>query len=160
MSADSLSLPQAPGAGLRPAAESDCAALAALARSAHSHPWSERQYLDSVREGHQCWLLAAADGSALASCVLMPLPQAFEVLDVAVAPQCRRRGIARAVLQTLIARLPTDTESVLLEVRTGNTGARALYRSLGFREDGVRRNYYPAANGAREDAVLMTLSLG
>lgn len=159
MSTGAFSLSAAPGAQLRPAAECDCAALAALARSAHSHPWTERQYLDSIRAGHQCWLLTMPDGTAVACCVLMPLPDAFEVLDVAVSPQWRRRGIARALLEAIFEGLPESTETVLLEVRTGNTGARALYRSLGFREDGLRRNYYPAANGTREDAVLMSLPL-
>nr|WP_255771613.1 ribosomal protein S18-alanine N-acetyltransferase [Microbulbifer guangxiensis] len=144
---------------MRQAGEQDCAALAALSRSAQSHPWTEGQYLDSVRAGHSCWLLSAADGTAIACCVLMPLPDAVEVLDVVVSPKWRRRGIARTLLSALCRQLPEHVESVLLEVRAGNTAARALYRGLGFREDGVRRSYYPADDGAREDAVLMSLPL-
>lgn len=159
MNSGLLSLPELPGSVLRLAGEGDCAPLAALACSAHSHPWSEQQFLDSVRAGHQCWLLTASDGAAVASCVLMPLPDAVEVLDVAVSPQWRRRGVARALLSALLERLPETAESVLLEARAGNTAALALYRGLGFREDGVRRNYYPAEHGAREDAVLMSLPL-
>lgn len=145
-----------PGARLRPAGEGDCSALAALARSVHSHPWNERQYRDSLLAGHQCWLLESAAGEAIACCVIAPLFGEAEILDVAVSPDWRRRGIAEVMLQALIARLPA--ERWLLEVRTSNRAALSLYRKLGFSEDGVRKNYYPAENGNREDAVLMSRS--
>lgn len=147
-----------PGARLAAATESDCAALAALARRAHAHPWSELQYRDSIAAGHSCWLLSAGD-EAIACCVVSQLFDEAEILDVAVSPDWRRRGIAEALLQQLIAGLPQEISHVLLEVRASNRAARSLYRKLGFREDGLRKNYYPAAGGAREDALLMSLSL-
>lgn len=145
-----------PGTELRPSVGSDCVKLAGLARSAHSHPWSEQQYRDSLAAGHQCWLLTAGD-EPIACCVMSQLFDEAEILDVAVAPAWRRRGIARALLQRLIAELPDGIARVLLDVRASNAPARALYKSLGFTEDGVRKNYYPAPDGRREDAVLMSL---
>ena len=47
-----------------------------------------------------------------------------------------------------------------LEVRTANARARRLYERFGFREIGIRRGYYPAAQGRREDAVVMSLATG
>lgn len=146
-----------PGARLRPAAEGDCPALAALARSVHSHPWSERQFRDSILAGHHCWLLESASGEVIASCVISLLFDEAEILDVAVAPEWRRRGVAAALLQHLLAQLPAAR--ALLEVRASNRAALSLYRKMGFSEDGLRKNYYPAANGAREDALLMSLAL-
>ena len=131
--------------------------LAEIAAAASQHSWSENQYRDSVRTGHQCWLLESAAGEGIACCVLAQLFDEAEILDVAVVPGWRRRGIARRMLQELIERLPADIRRVLLDVRESNQAARKLYGSLGFSEDGVRRNYYPAADGGREDAVLMSL---
>ncbi|MCW8128625.1 ribosomal protein S18-alanine N-acetyltransferase [Microbulbifer halophilus] len=153
-----MSLKDIPGAALRPADDSDCAVLADLARSAHTHPWTERQYRDSLEAGHHCWLLADNSGEAIACCVVSQLFDEAEILDVAVAPAQRRRGIAQALLQRLIAELPKEIARVLLDVRVSNRAARSLYRKLGFSEDGLRRNYYPAQGGGREDAVLMSLS--
>ena len=148
-----------PGARLRAATDNDCAALAALASSAHSHPWNERQYRDSIAAGHHCWLLQADTGEAIACCVLSHLFNEAEVLDIAVSPAWRRRGIARALLQQLLGELPDTVDRVLLDVRVSNTPALGLYRSLGFVQDGLRPNYYPAAGGAREDAILMSLAI-
>ncbi|WP_346838871.1 ribosomal protein S18-alanine N-acetyltransferase [Microbulbifer sp. SAOS-129_SWC] len=156
--------PAIAGTRLRVAVAADCAALAALSASAQAHAWSERQYRDSLDAGHGCWLLETAAGELIACCVVSQLFDEAEVLDVVVAPTARRRGVARALLQDLIARLPADVHRVLLDVRVSNAPARALYRSLGFVEDGRRRNYYPvagapAAGAAREDAILMSLAL-
>jgi len=147
-----------PAARLVAATEADCAALAALARRAHSHPWSERQYRDSISAGHQCWLLLPSD-EPIACCVISLLFDEAEILDVAVSPDWRRRGVARALLEKLLAGLPADIRRVLLEVRASNRAALSLYRKLGFREDGLRKNYYPVESGARESALLMSLSL-
>ena len=53
--------------------------------------------------------------------------------------------------------LQVGAGSLWLEVRAGNSGARAAYRRLGFAESGVRPDYYPAAHGQRESAVVMSL---
>ncbi|SDJ71712.1 ribosomal protein S18-alanine N-acetyltransferase [Microbulbifer yueqingensis] len=147
------------GARLRLARVDDCEALAGLAQSAHSHPWSERQYRDSMASGHRVWLLEHEAGEPIACCVVSQLLDEAEILDIAVAPAWRRRGIARALLGQVIQRLVGQTARLLLEVRVSNTPARSLYSALGFVEDGVRRGYYPTAVGGREDAVLMSLDL-
>ena len=144
---------------------SDCDALAALARSAHSHPWSAKQYRDSLASGHTCWILRTADeaeqgrGEIAACCVVSRLFDEIEILDVAVAPQWRRQGVGGYLLQTIFSELPEDIARVLLEVRASNRPARALYHKLGFSEDGRRKNYYPKPDGSREDALLMSLVL-
>lgn len=142
---------------LRLAGEVDCALLAEIAAAATPHSWSENQYRDSVHAGHQCWLLESAAGEGIACCVIGQLFDEAEILDVAVVPTWRRRGIARWLLREVFTRLPADIHRVLLDVRVSNEAARELYRSLGFSEDGVRRNYYPTTGGCREDAVLMSL---
>ncbi|BBM00661.1 ribosomal protein S18-alanine N-acetyltransferase [Microbulbifer sp. GL-2] len=153
-----MTLPVTASLQLRLAEAADCSALATLARSAHSHPWSDAQYLQSLESGHQCWLLDS-EGEVVACCVLSRLFDEAEILDVAVSPSWRRRGLAENLLKGLVTELSADTQRLLLEVRSSNLAALSLYRKLGFSEDGLRKNYYPAENGCREDAVLMSLAL-
>jgi len=156
------SLPATPLADLHFARASvaDCDALARLAREAHTHPWNAGQYRDSLKSGHTCWVLRAAEGQDIfACCVTSQLLDEVEVLDVAVASSCRRQGLGASLLQQVLAQLPQEIARVLLEVRASNRPARSLYHKLGFSEDGRRKNYYPKADGSREDALLMSLVL-
>ena len=147
------------------AGEDDCDALAGLARSAHSHPWSAGQYRDSLTAGHHCWVLcgsrptAESEKEIVACCVVSRLFDEIEILDVAVAPDWRNLGLGARLLQQIFAQFPEDVARVLLEVRASNRPARALYHKLGFSEDGRRKNYYPKSDGSREDALLMSLIL-
>ncbi len=70
-----------------------------------------------------------------------------EIQYIAVSPECRRRGIASRLIDEIAARASV----IFLEVREGNAPARALYKSCGFAEAGVRRAYY--SDG--ENAVIM-----
>jgi ribosomal-protein-alanine N-acetyltransferase len=82
----------------------------------------------------------------------------LHVLNVAVAPEARRRGVARALLAEVEARAAAEGAArATLEVRRSNAPAIELYRSLGYREVGVRPRYY-AEDG--EDAILMDRDLG
>lgn len=79
----------------------------------------------------------------------------MEIHEVATAPEARRRGVGRALVEAALAEArATRCERVLLEVRESNEAARALYLGLGFLEDGRRRRYY---SDPAEDAVLMSL---
>jgi len=80
----------------------------------------------------------------------------MHILNVAVHPAHRRRGIAGVLLaEALREARALRTEAVTLEVRRGNVGARRLYEALRFEEVGVRRNYY----GSGEDALIMRLAM-
>jgi ribosomal-protein-alanine N-acetyltransferase len=72
-----------------------------------------------------------------------------EILTLAVAPEARRRGIARSLLAAAMTRAEAAGATTLfLEVATSNTAARALYAATGFTEVGHRRNYYPGGAAA------------
>ncbi len=80
-----------------------------------------------------------------------------DVLEIAVAPAARRRGIARSILLALIGDARCrGVRQLFLEVRASNEPAILLYTSFGFVRTGVRKNYYSAP---REDAVLFCLDL-
>ena len=92
----------------------------------------------------------------------MAMPGASEahLLNITVAPAHQGQGGARRLLQALDTWARSQQARELwLEVRASNTRALALYRRHGYVEVGVRKRYYALADGAREDAILMSLNL-
>jgi ribosomal-protein-alanine N-acetyltransferase len=83
------------------------------------------------------------------------------VLNLCVSPNWQGRGYGRVILQKLIDEATRfKADSLFLEVRPSNPNAIKLYRSLGFNEIGMRKDYYPASNNGREDALVMARVLG
>jgi ribosomal-protein-alanine N-acetyltransferase len=97
----------------------------------------------------------AVAGFAVACLLVGTAPLEAELETIAVAANFQRRGVARQLFQALAGELRSaKATAVILEVRTSNTAAQALYRSLGFVEAGRRPRYYA---DPVEDAVLMRL---
>jgi ribosomal-protein-alanine N-acetyltransferase len=144
----------------RPVEEIDLPRIMEIEAAGFLHPWSEP--LLRAELGHAWSTLLAAVGSVgesgervLGYVIFWLVHDEVHVLNVGTAPEARRRGVARALMDQAVAsgrrrgaRLST------LEVRRSNTPAIALYRSLGYRQVGVRPRYY-AEEG--EDAIVMTL---
>lgn len=148
------------GVRLRRAGEADLARLCAIERAAHAHPWSDDQLRREVATPYSTILCAEEDGPGGAAVgafvVYWVIHDELHVLDVATAPGARRRGLARALLvEALADGVRRGAVRALLEVRSSNAAAIALYRALGFLHDTVRRRYYQDG----EDAVLMSLHL-
>lgn len=138
--------------------EADLAEVLAIESVAQAYPWTRGNFLDALRSGHVCRVLER-DGRIAAYAVLLPGVDEAELLLLAVAPEQRRRGLGRMLLGEMLdwAR-KIGRRRVVLEVRVGNAAAIALYQAAGFSRIGLRRGYYPAANG-REDALLMGCEL-
>jgi ribosomal-protein-alanine N-acetyltransferase len=82
-------------------------------------------------------------------------------LNLTVAPAVQGRGHALTLLERVRAHCRSACAgSLWLEVRIGNRRARAVYERWGMRAVGLRRGYYPAAGGRREDALVMSLQIG
>ena len=96
------------------------------------------------------------DGAVLGYAVLSAVLDEGNLDNIAVAPSCRRRGLADALLSALTELGRTSLSALLLEVRASNLPAIALYEKHGFVPVGRRKNYYESP---REDALLMTLDL-
>ena len=145
----------------RPMTVSDLDAVLAIEAQCYSHPWTRGNFIDSLAAGYLAELLVAGDGECIGYWVAMPGVEEMHLLNLSVAPRHQRQGHAQAMLRELIRQARGRGDHQLwLEVRISNTAARLLYRRVGFLESGRRRNYYPLANGRREDAVLMSLELG
>lgn len=78
-----------------------------------------------------------------------------EILLIAVAPEARRRGIGRRLLDAVIAGAKPAGVSVFLEVRADNSAALEMYRALNFKPVGVRRGYYNGADGIQRDSYTL-----
>jgi [ribosomal protein S18]-alanine N-acetyltransferase len=125
------------------------------------HPWSADLMRREMLHDWSTVLLAVAEGSGSEEVqgfiVYWTVHDEIHVLNVAVAPEHRRRGIARALMLEAEARgRRRGIRLVTLEVRRSNDAAIALYRQLGYRVVGVRPNYY-AEEG--EDAIVMERAL-
>jgi ribosomal-protein-alanine N-acetyltransferase len=139
--------------------EIDLPRVVEIERAAFSHPWSEEMIRRELEHEFSTVLLATdgRDGPIMGFAVVWLVHDELHVLNVAVAPESRRRGVARSVLDRMERNGREQGARVaMLEVRRSNAPAIALYRSLGYREVGVRPRYY-AEDG--EDALVMDKAL-
>ena len=129
--------------------------------TAFQNPWSEELIRRELANEWSTILVArdpSLPGTPIAGFVIFwVVHDEIHVLNVAVDPALRRRGVATALLSETLARAKEKGAALAtLEVRRGNVPALGLYESLGFRRVGLRPRYY-ADNG--EDAVVMVLPL-
>jgi [ribosomal protein S18]-alanine N-acetyltransferase len=134
--------------------------LVAIESAAYAFPWSRGNFIDSLNAGYLARKRVDGAARCLGYFIAMPGVQELHLLNLTVVPEHQRRGHARAMLDRLVAEARTlGALRIWLEVRVSNVRAQALYRRYGFREVGVRRGYYPAGALARENALVMSLSL-
>ena len=130
-----------------------------IEQNAYAHPWTLVNFRDTLNSGYQAQLLTAG-GTLLGYFVAMKGVDEVHLLNITVAPGYQRQGWARVMLDALaLWSRGQGAQWLWLEVRTGNLCAMQVYESHGFRRVGQRKAYYPAANGKREDAIVMSLRL-
>jgi ribosomal-protein-alanine N-acetyltransferase len=136
--------------------------VVAIEKDGFAHPWS-RELVE--RELAHAWsriVLAVEDGPdgqerILGFVIYWVVHDEIHVLNVATAPEARRRGVGRALMDAAADEgRRRGATLVTLEVRRSNAAALALYRALGYRQVGVRPGYYAEE---REDAIVMVLDL-
>ncbi|MCB1979467.1 MAG: ribosomal protein S18-alanine N-acetyltransferase [Burkholderiaceae bacterium] len=131
----------------------------AIEAQAYEFPWSRGNFTDSLASGCAVHVLRA-DEQVLGYYVAMRGVDETHLLNLTVAPQFQRQGWARALLDALVLWARAQGSQWLwLEVRASNRRALRVYQAFGFRRVGGRPRYYPAAGGAREDAIVMSLAL-
>lgn len=122
-----------------------------------SDAWSEKMFEEEIEGKFSHYYVAIEDGKAVAYMGMWSLSGEGHITNIAVAKDYRRRGIAKALLSHFIKIAEREKlEFMTLEVRTSNEPAIALYKSFGFCDVGVRKNYYEN----KEDARLLTKFFG
>lgn len=140
---------------LRPAAEADLNEVLRIERASFADPWTEESFR-RLLGGHPAifQVLEHPPDFGIAGYVIaFAVGEDAELLNVAVDPSLRGRGLAGQMLDAVLIELSSKgVRTAFLEVRESNTAARALYGSRGFTEIGSRRNYY---RRPVEDALVM-----
>ena len=129
------------------------AQVAALERQCFADPWSEGSIASELDNPLSLWLVAEQDGAVCGYVGSQTVLDETDMMNIAVRPDCRRQGIAAALIEELVSRLKEQGSHILrLEVRESNTPAIALYDSLGFTQLGLRKNYY---RNPKENALIL-----
>ena len=131
--------------------------IAELEKLCFSDPWSERSIASEMENSLSLWLVYEEDGAVLGYVGSQSVAPESDMMNLAVAPQARNRGIAQALVCALIEELKAQNmESLTLEVRVSNEPAIKLYTKLGFEIIGKRPRYYV---NPQEDALIMRKEL-
>lgn len=127
--------------------------VAALERLCFSDPWSETSVASELDNELSTWLVAEEEGLVLGYVGSQTVLDETDMMNIAVHPDYRRRGIAAALIEALVFSLKArGSRSLKLEVRTSNHPAIALYEGMGFVRLGLRKNYY---RNPKEDALIL-----
>jgi len=137
---------------VRPMTDGDLDAVMAIEVESSASPWNYEHFQHELTAPHS-WPLVAVEVSRIIGYIcLMSLFEEAQILNIAVLPDRRGRGVAKMLLERAISRaLDAGAEVMALEVRASNSNAIALYERFGFKQVGIRTRYYDAA----EDAILM-----
>ena len=140
---------------LRPAAEGDIGDVAEVERSCFVDPWSEESFARLVDSPPAIFLVALfPPNEGIAGYIIaFSVGEDAEVLNVAVHPQFRGKGLAGQMLDAVLIQLGSrGVRTAFLEVRESNAAALSLYMSRGFSEIGRRSKYY---RRPVEDALVL-----
>ena len=143
----------------RRARPGDLARIAQIERATFPDPWSERSFADTIaRRGILALVVDGPESRPVAYGICSLSGDEGEILNLAVEPDSRGKGLGRILLRAMVRHLGcSGARSVYLEVRESNNPAISLYEQEGFRVLGRRRAYY---GHPREDALTMVLGLG
>ena len=152
-------LPRAGVDRYAPMSQEDLDGVVAAEKEIYPFPWTRGNFTDALQAGYSAWVLRDAAGRVAAYSVMMMALDEAHLLNLSVERRAQRTGLGWRTLDWMaeVAR-GYGGRTMLLEVRPSNQVALRLYERYGFERIGVRRGYYPA-DGGREDAVVMRISL-
>lgn len=138
---------------IRRATHADVAALVAIERACFSDPWSAVGIAETIQSETSFVLLAEDEAGVIGYVMARTSGEEGEILNLAVLPVHRRRGLARRLLIAAVGLMKgAQVQEAYLEVRESNSAAIELYRAHGFRPVGVRPGYY---RSPLEDALVL-----
>ena len=135
----------------------DGAAVAEMEHQLFPDAWSEKSILETLEQTNTICLIAEKAGRTAGYLLAYTAADEAEIARIAVVKELQRQGAARALLAELESVCGSEgIKKILLDVRSGNSAARALYAGTGFKEDGIRQRFY---ENPVEDAILMSREL-
>jgi [ribosomal protein S18]-alanine N-acetyltransferase len=138
---------------IRALTSAELAPVERIERRSYPTPWSRSMFASEIAKPASICLGAFENGDLLGYLIISRYVDAWHVMNIAVDPDHRGRGVARALFDRLFELTAGDeNRGYTLEVRVSNQEAIRLYDRLGFRSKGVRRAYY---TDNREDALIM-----
>jgi ribosomal-protein-alanine N-acetyltransferase len=138
---------------IRTLTTADLGPIERIERRSYPTPWSRSMFASEIAKPSSICLGALENGDLLGYLIISRYVDAWHVMNIAVDPDHRGRGVARALFDRLFELTAgDDSRGYTLEVRVSNQEAIRLYDRLGFRSKGVRRGYY---TDNREDALIM-----
>jgi len=149
--------PRAPvyGTTILPMSDEHLDAVAAIEARVQSFPWSRRSFADGLAAGYSGWV-SCQDGRVTGFYMTMMAPDVAHLLVIAVDPDHHGKGMGKQLLDHCQAQAQAEgLNTIVLEVRFSNHAAIGFYRHQGFEPFSMRKGYYPAPDGEREDACVM-----
>lgn len=144
---------------LRQMDEADLPWVLQVEQRVQRSPWTFGGFERALHQGLN-FILCDALNHNMGYVCLLPVVDELHLLNLSVDQPYQGQGVAKAALLALMQRFADSPYAmVLLEVRKSNKIARRLYASLGFEQDGLRKNYYAVEDGSREDALLLSKAL-
>ena len=127
--------------------------VAALEQICFSAPWSEKSIAGELDNPLSLWLVCEEEDTVLGYVGSQTVLGETDMMNVAVSPEARRKGIAQGLILTLEDELKLlGSHCLTLEVRASNIPAITLYEKLDFSQVGRRPNYY---RNPKEDALIL-----
>ena len=131
----------------------DLEQVSRLEASCFSMPWSKKSFEEVMGKSDAVYVTAREEEKVVGYCGAYVILDEADINQVAVEPSCRNKGIGRKMMEVLLQKLKrAGANAVTLEVRRSNEAAIALYESLGFVTEGIRKNFYEKA---AEDGLIM-----
>jgi len=140
--------------------EADIGSVLDIERKMYNYPWSEEIFRDCLKVGYSNWALIK-DNNFIGFAILSIAAGEAHILNICLDPAYKRQGFGKKFLDELfIVAKKKKVDCIFLEVRPSNVAAVNLYKKIGFKQIGQRKNYYPAADSGREDALVLSYNLG
>lgn len=141
---------------IRPMTEMDLDAVLAIEQISFPTSWLREHFRHEIDAPHSFPFVAEQNGTVIGYVCVMSLFEEAQILDIAVAPEQRGRGVGLSLAEFAIGLARENgAELIALEVRASSTAAIGLYERLGFIRAGMRANYYESS----VDAILMEKNL-
>ena len=138
---------------VRRMAEEDTAKVARIEKECFSQPWSQQGFIDALKGSDNILVVAEKNGEIYGYVCMYVSFEEGEITNVAVSEQYRNKGVGRLLMQAIEREAEANgVERIVLEVRVSNNSAISLYKSMNYRELGIRKNFYEQPV---EDACIM-----